>query len=223
VQLSLFEHVQNLAGRLLGAAMGGRAPKPAMRPAPGRAPSKFERARAEWRRLRRAVPEADAMAQLEGTPFEALVREQLVTHAIKVKRWRAGMSGVAWQVRYVRGPRTGEQERWLESPLPKTELSLSIFLHEVGHHAIGFGRFKPRCLEEFKAWEWSLAEMRRCGVEVTPVVTRRVQLSLWYAVRKAKRRGLRKVPAELREYELAPVHVSQRRVVPHVAGADLWT
>ncbi len=54
---------------------------------------------------------------------------------------------------------------WIESPMPKTPISLAIFLHEVGHHVIGFDRYKRRCEEEYHAWKWSLDEMRRQGVE----------------------------------------------------------
>ena len=42
-------------------------------------------------------------------------------------------------------------------------MSAAIFCHEIGHHAIGFTRYKPRCLEEYHAWAWSFAEMERRG------------------------------------------------------------
>jgi hypothetical protein len=79
-------------------------------------------------------------------------------------------------------------------------MSVAIFLHEVGHHAIGFNVYKPRCLEEYHAWQFSLREMERCGLNVTDAVHRRVQRSLQYAVAKAKRRGIREVPQELHAY-----------------------
>ena len=31
-------------------------------------------------------------------------------------------------------------------------LSLAVFLHEVGHHVIGFDRYKQRCEEEYHVW-----------------------------------------------------------------------
>jgi hypothetical protein len=42
--------------------------------------------------------------------------------------------------------------------------------------------------------------MRERGFNVTPAVEKRVHNSLRYAVRKARRRGLRALPEELRHY-----------------------
>jgi hypothetical protein len=80
-------------------------------------------------------------------------------------------------------------------------MSAAIFLHEVGHHAIGFNVYKPRCLEEYHAWAWAVAEMERRGLNVTDAVRKRMAESLRYAVDKARRRGLREVPPELRPFE----------------------
>ena len=112
---------------------------------------------------------------------------------IRVRRWRTSMSGIAWEVRY----RDGTTKRLIESPRPKSPMSAAIFLHEVGHHAIGLHVYKPRCLEEYHAWMYSLAAMEEWGVEITDRVKTRVQKSLKYAVGKAKRRGIREIPAEL--------------------------
>ena len=79
-------------------------------------------------------------------------------------------------------------------------MSAAIFCHEVGHHAIGFDRYRPRCLEEYHAWEWSLATMTSWGLNVTSRVRRRVDESLEYAVSKAIRRGLKQLPPELLRY-----------------------
>jgi hypothetical protein len=79
-------------------------------------------------------------------------------------------------------------------------MSCAVFLHEVGHHAIGFGTYKPRCLEELKAWQWSLAAMRERGFNVTDRVQKRMDDALRYAVAKARRRGLRRLPDELTPY-----------------------
>ena len=79
-------------------------------------------------------------------------------------------------------------------------MSAAIFLHEIGHHVIGFGRYRPRCLEELKAWEWSLAEMERLDLNVTSAVRKRMCDSLEYAVAKALRRGLKRLPESLAPY-----------------------
>lgn len=106
------------------------------------------------------------------------------------------MSGCAWQVSH----RTGKVDRWIESPYPKTAISLAIFLHEVGHHAIGFGRYRVRCEEEYHVWLWAIEQMRQIGVEPDARVLRRFELSMRYAVDKAVRRGIRRLPTDLARF-----------------------
>lgn len=125
--------------------------------------------------------------------YDEMVRAMLIEHGVRVKRWRTAMTGVAWQVSY----RDGRVVRLIEAPRPKGPMSAAIFLHEIGHHAIGFYRYKPRCLEEYHAWAWAIAAMDREGIAVTEAVHRRMSESLRYAIEKAARRGLRSLPPEL--------------------------
>jgi hypothetical protein len=125
--------------------------------------------------------------------YDELVREMKALHQVRVRRWRRSTSGCAWLVRY----QDGTLVRLIEAPYPAGPVSCAVFLHEVGHHAIGFGRYRPRCLEEYAAWSWAIETMRAWGFNVTPAVERRVTESLRWAVRKARGRGLRKLPAEL--------------------------
>ena len=76
-------------------------------------------------------------------------------------------------------------------------MSCAVFMHEVGHHAIGLHRYRPRCLEEYHAWRWGLEEMERLGYSVTERVYKRRDDALRYAVGKALRRGLKRLPVEL--------------------------
>lgn len=128
--------------------------------------------------------------------YDEITRMMLDQYRVRVRRWRTSMSGVAWELRY----RDGATTRLIEAPRPKGPMSAAVFLHEIGHHAIGFGVYTPRCLEEFHAWAFALREMERLGVALTPRVHKRVRDSLKYAVAKAKRRGLRKLPEELAPY-----------------------
>lgn len=138
--------------------------------------------------------------------YEALIRDMLATHSIRVRRWRTSMSGVAWQVRC----RDGSIDRLIEAPRPKGPMSAAVFLHEVGHHAIGFNVHRLRCLEEYYAWAWALARMQENGITITDSVRYRMHQSLAYAVAKARRRGLRRrLPAELEPFA---VPLPRRRV-----------
>lgn len=128
--------------------------------------------------------------------YDSIVIEMKQTYQLRIRKWRKSMSGCAWQVVY----RDGTVARLIESPYPTGPMSCAIFLHEVGHHAIGFGVWRPRCLEELRAWEWSLATMYKHKLNVTPAVQKRMHDSLSYAVAKAVRRGLKRLPVDLVPY-----------------------
>jgi len=106
------------------------------------------------------------------------------------------MSGCAWRVYKA----DGSSVNWIESPYPRTPISLAVFLHEVGHHVIGFDRYKRRCEEEYHVWVWAIEQMKRLGVEPDARVRRRFKLSIQYAVDKAVRRGIKRLPRVLERY-----------------------
>lgn len=128
--------------------------------------------------------------------YDAVTRELLAEHAIRVRKWRSSMSGVAWELRY----RDGTRSRLIECPKPKSPMSLAIFLHEVGHHVIGLGVYRPRCLEEYHAWRFALDQMAARGFPITDRVERRYQRSMHYAVAKATRRGIKSLPDEVQAF-----------------------
>ena len=128
--------------------------------------------------------------------YDAVVTEMLAMYGLSVKRWRNSLSGVAVERTF----RDGRVERTVESPYPTSPLRLAIFLHEVGHHAIGLGVHKPRCLEEFLAWRYAIDRMDAMGFPTKGSVTRRFERSMRYAVAKSTRRGIRRVPHELAEF-----------------------
>ncbi len=128
--------------------------------------------------------------------FKSIIKETTRHYDVRIRRWRSSMSGKAWRVYY----HDGRVLNWIESPQPKTPLSLAIFLHEVGHHAIGFEKYRYRCEEEFHVWMWAVDEMRRRGIEPNEKVHRRVEMSMRYAVGKAMRRGIKEIPEALMQY-----------------------
>lgn len=132
--------------------------------------------------------------------FSRIVNESRTRFDVKVRRWRRSMSGVAWRVYH----HDGRVVNWIEAPQPKTPISLAIFLHEVGHHAIGFEKYKRRCEEEYYVWLWALAEMRRNQVEPDAKVHKRFEMSMRYAVAKAMRRGIKNLPETLRRFASRP-------------------
>ncbi|MGA2229321.1 MAG: hypothetical protein ABSH22_00200 [Tepidisphaeraceae bacterium] len=132
--------------------------------------------------------------------FSRIVNQAKKRYHVRVRRWRTSMSGAAWRAYHC----DGRTVNWIEAPRPKTPISLSIFLHEIGHHAIGFEKYKKRCEEEYHVWLWALAEMKRCGVEPDARVKRRFDLSMRYAVAKAMRRGIKNLPSKLRRFAPRP-------------------
>lgn len=125
--------------------------------------------------------------------YSTIVEDMKRTYGVKVRKWRRSMSGVAWRLRFP----DGRVQQWIEAPYPKTRISLAIFLHEIGHHAVGFGVYKLRCEEEYRVWVWALDKMRELGIEPDERTLRRFERSMQYAVGKAVRRGLKALPVEL--------------------------
>jgi hypothetical protein len=142
--------------------------------------------------------------------YERMAEAMFTAHGVQVRRWRSGTTGVAWQVRR----RDGTVLRLIEAPRPRGPVSAAVFLHEVGHHAIGFDVYRPRCLEEYHAWRFAIEQMELHGLKVTDGVRRRMHDALCYAVAKARRRGLRRLPAELVPYANPRRKVSRARRSP---------
>jgi hypothetical protein len=136
------------------------------------------------------------MKRITPLALDAIVREMIDRHEIRVKKWRRSMSGCAWRVYHL----NGRTVNWIESPQPKTPISLAIFLHEVGHHVIGFQRYRKRCEEEYHVWVWTLDKMSKLGIVPDEKVRRRFELSMQYAVEKAVRRGIKDLPTPLTRF-----------------------
>ncbi|MBC8106968.1 MAG: hypothetical protein H7Z14_10295 [Anaerolineae bacterium] len=128
--------------------------------------------------------------------FSNIVDNMRAQYDLRIQRWRTNMSGCAWRVVHD----DGRVENCIEAPFPKTPISLSIFLHEVGHHAIGFETYRKRCEEEYHVWLWAIDKMRELRIEPDARVLRRFQLSMQYAVGKAMRRGVKKLPEQLEQF-----------------------
>ncbi|HVT89730.1 MAG TPA: hypothetical protein VHD56_12815 [Tepidisphaeraceae bacterium] len=128
--------------------------------------------------------------------FSVIVEKMKRQYDLRVHRWRNNMSGCAWRVYH----NDGQVINWIEAPYPRTPISLAIFLHEVGHHVIGFNTYKKRCEEEYHVWLWALNQMRELGIEPDERVKKRFDLSMRYAVGKAVRRRVKELPQTLHQF-----------------------
>lgn len=163
---------------------------------PKRAKPRRRRPPAVSRASARPKPPTPAAPGSAQERYEKITREMLGKYGVRVRKWRSSMSGVAWQVAY----KDGTVSRLIEAPRPKGPMSAAVFLHEIGHHAIGFSTYSPRCLEEYYAWKFSIDTMRELELNVTQRVLDRMHDSLHYAIEKARRRGLKRLPEELVPY-----------------------
>ena len=127
--------------------------------------------------------------------YEKMVSELKGRYKISIRKWRKHMSGVAYELKY----RDGRIKRLITAPRPRSPVSASIFLHEVGHHAVGFHRYSPRCLEEYYVWQWALREMTARGIAVDAAVLRHYRRSMHHYVRMAMHQG-QSVPQELHPF-----------------------
>src|SRR5579884_1804939 len=129
--------------------------------------------------------------------YSEMVADLKARYKISIRKWRKHMSGVAYELKY----RDGRIKRLITAPRPKSPVSASIFLHEVGHHAVGFHRYPQRCLEEYYVWQWALREMTARNIPVDGAVLRHYRRSMHHYVRMAMGRG-EHVPGELHHFIL---------------------
>jgi len=124
--------------------------------------------------------------------YAAMAKELREKYKITVRKWRTRMTGIAYELTY----QDGTIKRLISAPRPRSPVSAAIFLHEVGHHAIGFRRYSPRCLEEYYVWQWAFREMTARGIPHDPRVVRHYRRSMYHYIKLARKHG-HHVPHEL--------------------------
>ena len=127
--------------------------------------------------------------------YPAMARELVRKYKVFIRKWRRQMSGAAWELTY----RDGRIKRLIAAPRPKGPVSAAIFLHEIGHHAIGFKRYDSRCLEEHYVWQWTFREMESRGIPITPRVLKHFRRSMYHYVKRSTRQH-DAVPPELMHF-----------------------
>jgi hypothetical protein len=157
----------------------------------------------ESRALRAAFTPLDAKprpSEPAAHRYRRLVTELKAKYKISIRKWRPHMHGRAWELTY----RDGTIRRIIEAPRPRGPVSAAIFLHEVGHHAVGFRRYHSRCLEEYYVWQWAFREMQSRAIPITPRVLRHFRKSMYHYVNRARQHH-EHVPAELAHFGHGPV------------------
>jgi len=124
--------------------------------------------------------------------YDTLVRDLKARYKISIRHWNTHMAGHAYELTYA----GGTIKRLISAPRPKGPVSAAIFMHEVGHHAIGFRRYASRCLEEHYVWQWTFREMESHGIPITPRVMKHFRRSMYHYVHTAQKRR-EPVPPEL--------------------------
>jgi hypothetical protein len=153
------------------------------------------------RRFRAAIPEKRLHTRTVVAPrptaqtYRQFVRDLKRRYHITIRKWHRHMHGVAYELTYP----DGRIQRLIAAPRPKSPVSAAIFLHEVGHHAIGFKRYHSRCLEEHYVWQWTFREMEARKIPITPRVMKHFRRSMHHYVKRAHRRA-EHVPAELAHF-----------------------
>lgn len=85
--------------------------------------------------------------------------------------------------------------------LPKSRVALFDFLHEVGHIVAEKANYTsnvPRALAEYNATQWGITEMQRSNISVPRKQVKSYNRYVKNKLARGLRRGLRKVPAEIR-------------------------
>jgi hypothetical protein len=134
--------------------------------------------------------------------YLAMTSELKARYKISIRKWRRHMSGVAYELMY----RDGRIKRLITAPRPRSPVSAAIFLHEVGHHAIGFRRYSPRCLEEFYVWQWAFREMASRNIPITARVLRHYHRSMHHYVRHARKHHPHHIPDHLHPFLNCPTN-----------------
>ena len=112
---------------------------------------------------------------------------------IRVRRWRKAMTGCAWRAFY----HDGRVINWIEAPQPRR--ARSAFPSSFMRSAITRSALTPtsRCEEEYYAWAWAIAEIKRIGVQPDARVTTRVARSMEYADGQGGSGGIKSLPTDL--------------------------
>lgn len=128
--------------------------------------------------------------------YRDMVSDLKTRYKIRVRKWQTRMAGAAYELTYA----DGRIKRLIAAPHPRGPVSAAIFLHEVGHHAIGFRRYSQRCLEEYYVWQWAFREMSARGIPVDPRVMRHYRRSMYHYIQRERARGVHHFPPELHTF-----------------------
>lgn len=119
-------------------------------------------------------------------PFLSAANVLLAESGCTIRKWRTGLTGVAY---------THDDDWGIETPEPRGPGSFAVLAHEVGHQLMHRFNSDPRWLEEIEAWEFAIAQFERFELPGLERVYPDAKRSIEYALSKAERRSTR--PTEL--------------------------
>jgi hypothetical protein len=143
-------------------------------------------------RARTASPGYCGSESADNDIYRQLVADVKARYKISIRKWHTRMAGVAYELQF----QDGRIKRLIAAPRPRSPVSAAIFLHEVGHHAIGFHRYSQRCLEEYYVWQWALREMTARQIPIDDRVLRHYRRSMQHYIRLAQLHG-HDIPREI--------------------------
>ena len=116
-------------------------------------------------------------------------RNEADARMIRVRLWRSSLTGCA---------NVAKSE--IEVPKPLTRKSLYIFLHEIGHVAIGHLGKKKRHVEEYEAEQFAHERMRELGFAVPRSQTERAKAYVARKIGQAYARGAKRIDPKARRF-----------------------
>lgn len=113
----------------------------------------------------------------------------------------------------------------IEVPEPKSNISLSTFLHELGHLTKLSSSQKKSCLREFYAEMFSLDQLKRFGIKRNRKMIKNSNWYMAYSLCQALNRKMKDIPEELKKYKKFARRSHIYRVVngiPSKVNTERW-
>lgn len=117
--------------------------------------------------------------------------EMEIGQPIKIRKYgKSPWSGRAWFKTYE-----------IIVPEPKSDISLSTYLHELGHLRPEASSEKKSCMNEYRAEMFAEEMMKKHGIRRSKKMRKHANWYIAYSLAQALNRGMVKIPDELKKYK----------------------